>query len=135
MTDSITNNMRQKARAGARAITLEEYQDLCRRLDDLQGTAASIQILVQRVTDMEDFEPPLVRDLRATDRGIAKTSGSLSTTVLRLDDQVKRIEAATKEVFEQQVTHIRKMAAAVCLLCNLPGTVGLLLLAWKLGYL
>lgn len=135
MTDTVTNTMKQKARGAPPPFDPEEIQAIRQGITELQESAVSTQMLVREVTDMEDFQPPLLKSLRAVEREIDKSSGSLSSTALRLDAQVKRIETVTQEAFKEQVAYIRKIAALIVLACNLPGTVGLLLLAWRAGLL
>ncbi|WP_242568881.1 hypothetical protein, partial [Klebsiella pneumoniae] len=97
----------------------EEFQDLRQQVEELRGIAVSTQALVREVTDMSDFQPPLVVQLRAVERAISETSGSLSKTVVRLDEQAKRIDLLTRAAFREQVAYIRRIAAIVCIACNL----------------
>lgn len=135
MTDNVTNNMKQKAKGAPPPFDPEEIRAIRQGIEDLKESVTSVQILVRNVTDVEDFTPPLVVKLQGTERAISETSGDMSATTIRLNDQVKRIETVTTEAFEQQVAYIRKLAAVVIVTCNLPGTVGLILLAWRLGVL
>lgn len=135
MTDSVTNIMKQKARGAPPPFDPEEFQDLRQQVEELRGIAVSTQALVREVTDMSDFQPPLVVQLRAVERAISETSGSLSKTAVRLDEQAKRIDLLTRAAFREQVAYIRRIAAIVCIACNLPGTVGVFLLAWRAGLL
>lgn len=134
-TDDMKAKLPPAPKPPVNCVTREEFQDFVLRFEAMQGTVTSTHALMLDVMTRVDFEPPVLTEFRKAQKAVSGISETMSKTVLKLDTQVTRVEAASNAVLELRIQHIKKLIVASILLYSLPASLVAFLLASRAGFL
>lgn len=100
-------------------------------LAPLAPSLSDLRSVLERTLLQTDYTPPAVEACARAQENAAKASDGLRSSILRLEDQVRRIQEAAQDICEHGEGRLRRMAVSLFVACTLPGTAGTLWLAWR----